>query len=431
MHQSQVMSFRSFALFGLVLVAASGVAPAGNAGSSLPNPEPTDNVNSRYTVEKVEVTGYKSRALSRSLRERLDSMIGQKLDAMALNRVAARIRNELRVDDVHIRIGKGTRPQQVAVQLEIQQAHKTVDFNLTRAGYISTGGWTGAAGVTLDFAGNRAGLAVMSDADTLLERATGFEGTFERARLLRDSNRLGFRLGYGALGENWTPQTAAAFASTPGAVRYGMRQYVEPELLLRVGRDLEFAVGISEEQLSHLDNGARPLSAAAVLSSVRYRSHFEGSEALNQDIEAMYSLRAATHSLGSDFVYSKHTANISYTARRGKQSLRVNWLAGLLNGTAPIYDRFSLGNSTTLRGWNKYAIAPLGAGRVVHGSTEYRYGIFEAFYDAGAIWDRAENRIARHSAGAGIRKDALQLAVAFPLRNNGRMDPVFLAGLNF
>ena len=36
----------------------------------------------------------------------------------------------------------------------------------------------------------------------------------------------------------------------------------------------------------------------------------------------------------------------------------------------------------------------------------------------------------KHSLGAGIRKDALQLAVAFPLKN-GRVEPVFLAGVNF
>src|SRR5262249_37154069 len=120
------------------------------------------------------------------------------------------------------------------------------------------------------------------------------------------------------------------------------------------------------------------------------------------------------------------------------QTLRFKWLGGMVNGNAPIYDRFALGNSLTLRGWNKYALAPLGASRIAHGSVEYRYRMFEAFYDVGSIWDRPQpQQIAavtpsgtKHSVGVGIRKDVLQLAVAFPLKY-GRIDPVFLAGVNF
>ena len=54
--------------------------------------------------------------------------------------------------------------------------------------------------------------------------------------------------------------------------------------------------------------------------------------------------------------------------------------------------------------------------------------------DVGSIWDSIPTSKvtsgAKHSIGAGIRKDSLQLAVAFPLKN-GRLDPVFLAGVNF
>ena len=62
--------------------------------------------------------------------------------------------------------------------------------------------------------------------------------------------------------------------------------------------------------------------------------------------------------------------------------------------------------------------------------------MLEAFYDVGAIGDNTpvaktvKSTGTKHSIGAGIRKDALQLAVAFPLKN-GRIDPVFLAGVNF
>ena len=48
------------------------------------------------------------------------------------------------------------------------------------------------------------------------------------------------------------------------------------------------------------------------------------------------------------------------------------------------------GNSYYLRGWNKYDIDPIGGNRLVHNSVEYRYGPFQAFYDAGAVWDSGQ-----------------------------------------
>ena len=48
----------------------------------------------------------------------------------------------------------------------------------------------------------------------------------------------------------------------------------------------------------------------------------------------------------------------------------------MINGRAPLDDRFVLGNTYYLRGWNKYEIDPLGGNRVVSNSVEYRYGPF-------------------------------------------------------
>jgi len=398
--------------------------------------ESSDNVNSRYTVERVDLTGYQSTSVSRSIRQRLNSMIGRNLDSTALDRIARRIQEELRVDEVHIRIGKGTRPQQVAVQLEIQHRKKAVDFNLSRLGYLSTEGWTGGAGIGVEFSGNRATMSVISDADTLTERASGFQGTFERTHLTRDS-RFGVRVGYGALSEQWNQESLAAFATSSSVVRYGFRQYVEPEFLVAITPELQFTVGASVEHLENVEAPAeRTLASNALTTSLRYKSRFEGTEALTQDLDALYTMRMATRGLGSDFVYTRHSATVAYAMHHLGQTVRLRWIAGLVNGNAPMYDRFALGNSTTLRGWNKFALAPLGGSRIVHGSVEYRYRLLEAFYDVGAIWDRdpatrtVTDSGTKHSIGVGIRKDALQLAVAFPLKN-GRMDPVFLAGVNF
>jgi hypothetical protein len=66
---------------------------------------------------------------------------------------------------------------------------------------------------------------------------------------------------------------------------------------------------------------------------------------------------------------------------------------------------------------------------MAHNSVEYRYRAFQIFYDAGAVWTRGQNPALKHSAGAGVHIGDLALLVAFPIRN-GRVDPVFIAGLN-
>src|SRR5882724_12840597 len=190
----------SFSLAAALLTLLSVPGLAGHSG--IREVESSDNVNCRYTVERVDLTGYQSRNVSRSIRQRLNGMIGRNLDSTALDRIAARIRDELRVEEVHIRIGKGTRPQQVAVQLEIEHHHKAVDFNLSRLGYTSAEGPTAALGITTEFAGNKASMSYLSDADQFIERASGVQAAFERTHLTRD-NRVGIRVNYGALSEQW------------------------------------------------------------------------------------------------------------------------------------------------------------------------------------------------------------------------------------
>ncbi len=102
-----------------------------------------------------------------------------------------------------------------------------------------------------------------------------------------------------------------------------------------------------------------------------------------------------------------------------------------------MFERFVLGDSATLRGWNKYDIDPLGGNRMVYGSVTYGYRIMRVFYDTGAVWEQGTTPDARHSVGVGVssglgvfQKGAFLLAVAFPIRQ-GRADPVFIAGMNF
>ena len=74
-------------------------------------------------------------------------------------------------------------------------------------------------------------------------------------------------------------------------------------------------------------------------------------------------------------------------------------MAGHICGTAPLFERFTLGDSTTLRGWNKYEVAPAGGDSMFHVSGEYRYRGLAIFTDVGSVWDqRSECACARRQA---------------------------------
>jgi outer membrane protein assembly factor BamA len=129
--------------------------------------------------------------------------------------------------------------------------------------------------------------------------------------------------------------------------------------------------------------------------------------------------------------------NARYGYTHDHQSVEVTLVAGLIYGHAPLFERFVLGNSTLLRGWNKFDLDPLGGNRLAYGSVTYGYHIMRVFYDAGSVWNQGQAPEAKQSAGIGVssglglfQKGAFLLAVAFPLRQ-GHVDPVLIAGMNF
>jgi len=121
---------------------------------------------------------------------------------------------------------------------------------------------------------------------------------------------------------------------------------------------------------------------------------------------------------------------VRYSLTHGKHSVADDLTGGLLTGNAPLFERFVLGNSWSLRGWNKNDIDPIGGNRMLNNSVEYRYGALEVFYDTGAVWNSGTAATTRNSVGTGIREGLFTLAVAFPLKD-GRTDPVFMLGMNY
>jgi hypothetical protein len=390
------------------------------------------NVNTRYTVETVLVAGDgwttnlisdRDTHISSGLRKELSALIGQKLNPAALDDLAKRLRKEFRAREVQHHIMRGRMPEYVQVLFNIQIRPARFDLSVPKFLYASKLGFSGEAEAITTIGRNSFTAGVVSDGDELVERYTGLAASYENSHM--GSDRVRFRFEFDHFNDRWNGYTAAA----AGLQLYSSRENFEPMITFAVAGPVTFGFGTSFQRLDQSVPGARTLASDAFLTNIRFHHRLEGSVDLH-DFDADYELRAGARSLASDFSYNRHRWEFRYTWTRGKQVVIDDVMGGLITGRAPLYERFVLGNSGTLRGWNKYELDPIGGNRVIHNSVEYRYGAFQMFYDAGAIWDVGEAVVARNSIGAGLREGPFSLAVAFPLKE-GRVDPVIMVGMNY
>jgi hypothetical protein len=385
------------------------------------------NVNSQYTVESVEIPSEVKSGISLGLRQDLERLIGQKFNPIALNDVARRIRDELDVSTVVPRLLRGNTPDHVRIVLDV--AGKRVDLSVPKFLYSSAQGLNGAVEGAVIAGDNRFTAGLVSNGDELVERYSGFRLRYEDRKLGSDRVRLRFE--FDSYHEQWNNSTLKAIGqddSVPGI--YRSRQNFEPLISIALAQPLTFSFGAGFQRFDPDIPGAHTQSANAAITTLRYERHFEGELADDQGLQAEYSLRAATRALDSDYGYARHRWEVRYSITSGRQSLTDDAVAGMITGNAPLFERFEVGTSSMLRGWNKWELDPLGGSRVVHNSLEYRYGLFEAFYDAGAIWDSGDDVVLRHSLGVGVRKNAFLVAMAFPVKG-GRASPVFMVGMNY
>ncbi|MGD1094684.1 MAG: BamA/TamA family outer membrane protein [Bryobacteraceae bacterium] len=403
------------------------------AGCGVPDDDQTNsqelNVNSRYTVESVHLLGLRSVTISDTLRRDLDKLVGHRFDDSALRRLAIRIKSELRASEVKIKAIRGTQPDHLIVDFEVKP--ERYGLNVARFLYNSKEGWTGDGSAFVNAAGNAFTFGLLSDADSSLERYSGVHATFERKNVFTDRVRLHFE--FDSFHEAWNPTTLAA--AEPADI-YRTRQDIMPETTIVLFQPLELDLGVNFARFrpslpNQAGSAAKTESANAVVSTLRYHQRW-GSEhdEQEQELNGSYSVQYSTNLFDTDDVYSRNLANARYRFRHVHNTVEVGFLAGEISGNAPLFERFVLGNSTTLRGWSKFDLDPLGGSHIIHGSIDYRYRFFQAFYDTGAIWDRPEERSQKQSIGTGFKVDTFQLAVAFPIRS-GRAEPIFYAGLNF
>ncbi len=400
------------------------------------------NVNTRYVVDAVTIWGKgwktdlaadhtddtpQTKKLTTRLKNDLVGLIGKNLNPGMLDSLADRMRRELGAKQVSHRLQRSDSPNHVRVEFEVKPPHFSFDTTVTKFAYNSQSGWSGGGDAGFTVHDQSFAFGLVSDGDTDAERFAGIMARYENHRLGTD--KVTFRLEFESYHEQWNNHTAEAAALIPDETSaiYRTRDNLQPVVAIALAKPLTLEVGGSFERFQEELPGSPTETSNAFIANLKYHQRLEDAD-YPQDIDANYALRTADRALGSDFIFASHSMNLRYRLAHGKQSVTDIASAGTISGRAPLSDRFVLGTSTMLRGWNKYDLDPAGGNRMVHNSVEYRYGPFQAFYDTGAIWDEGQPVIARHSLGVGIRESVFSLAVAFPVRG-GRVEPIFMMGL--
>jgi hypothetical protein len=430
-------------LLGSLLFGGAGIA-GGLLASDPPIPAhlaASVNVNSRYIVEAVDLNGYSEAKISDSVRDRIQAMIGQPYDSEAIEGVAKDLRKEIHAKAVTQHIAKGSNPEMVRLVYDVTRRSAGLDISVPKFLYHSKQGWSGQVEASTTIAKNHTLVfGIVSDGDELIERYTGVNARYENTHVGSDRVRFSFR--FENYHEQWnrltdaveSPQSVpvipvAAAAMAPDV--YRARRNYEPLFSFVVAKPLTVTVGASLQSLSEVLPGVRTESSNALIFGFRYHKQLGAAEDSLRTFDTSYELQSATKSIGSDYIFTRQRWVGGYNWSKRRHAISDVVTAGYISGRAPLYERFVVGTSSLLRGWNRYEIDPLGGTRLFHNSLEYRYRFAQVFYDCGSLWSSGKTPSLRHSVGIGVHQSIFSVAIAFPLRTDGRVDPTLLVGMNY
>lgn len=393
--------------------------------------KPETNVNSRYAVESVELSGVSQSKITKALHDDMQKMVGEKYDQDAAHKLANRLRRELPDYSIAVKVKRGDKPDHVKVIFEAERTRwKRFELAVPPVVYESKEGLNITAQARVDSHHNVFAFGLVDSADELLERNRGILLRFENRKLGTDMVQL--RIDFDSYHPtfNQATQTALAAASNVSGV-YRQRQDFAPSLSVIPLRDLKLSVGTSFQRFQIQYPETHTQTAYAGTAGIQFRHVVTTQSRYRHNISASYSLRTATRILDSDFVYTRHFATVDYTVSKGRNLFGAHLQGGLITGAAPLFERFSLGNSLTLKGWNKFDVAPLGGARLAYGSLEYRYRPFQLFYDVGTVYDPGRPGQVRHGLGFGyVTRDGFFASLAFPIRLH-HVVPMFMLGFRF
>jgi hypothetical protein len=389
-------------------------------------------VNARYVVETADIRGVPDEELTQALRDDLAALVGKRLDSGDVDRLQERLERELPQYEFSRRMQRGSAVGRLRV---IYEAHKRelpkwLRFEALRSSLLfhSEQGW----GSYLDLGiGDRnvrfTPIVAIGHGDDLVEEYSGVGLRFETRKL--GTRRLGASLEWSRFDPDWRAATLDAAALDPGIpLPYDTRSTITPLLKFAFTPDLSVSGGVSISELEPFAPATDSQMANAAVASIDFDRRWDSASDVTHHVEGRFGVRAGSRGLESDLTYKRYLGQGSYRFDLGRHHVQAAAMAGGITGRAPLFERFTLGDSRTLRGWNKYDIAPAGGDRVAYSSIEYRYTGLALFLDIGSVWDANSERQVRVSTGFGFYGGPAFLVVGFPL-NTDNLGAIVSIGL--
>jgi len=391
-----------------------------------------DNVNARYIVEQADITGVPETELTQALRDDLRAVVGKRLDSGDADKFQERLERELPRYDVSRRIQKGTEVGRIKLLYEARKKEPPpwLRFEPLRSNliYHSDQGWGGYWDFNIGDRNIRfvPTFAVANSEDSI-EEYSGLGLRFETRKL--GTRRLGASFEWSWFDQDWRSPTLNALPVNPAIPRaYDTRTTITPLLKFAVTPDISVAGGVSISELKALAPATESQMANAAVASIDFDREWKETSRATHRAVGGFGVRAGSRSLESDLAYTRYLGQGTYRFDFGRHHVQATGMAGGITGHAPLFERFALGDSTTLRGWDKYEITPAGGDRMVYSSIEYRYTGVSLFLDVGSVWDANTERKTRVSTGFGFHAGPAYLVVGFPL-NTDNLTAVLAIGL--
>ncbi|HEX8028871.1 MAG TPA: BamA/TamA family outer membrane protein, partial [Vicinamibacterales bacterium] len=367
------------------------------------------DANARYLIERVETRGIDESRVEAALNNELQTLVGTPLGSEEVDKIQDRIRTAFPDYDISRRVSRGYRSGAIRLRFifEQRESARWLRFTPMKTDMVfhSDQGW----GAFMDFPiGGRdfrvTPIIAIDHGDELVEEFSGFGVRVESRKL--GTERLGASFEWTTFEADWRDATFAALARNPTLPGiYEDRSTITPLVNFAITRQLSVGGGVSITELERRAEDLRDSQMAnAYIGRIRFDSQWEQGRT-DHLVEAQFTVRSATPSLESDFDYNRYFGQAEYAYKRSHHTVIGSFLAGGIDGAAPLFERFTLGDSRTLRGWDKYDIAPAGGDRVFHTSVEYRYYGFALFLDSGAVWDKGVDKRTRVAAGFGYHTD--------------------------
>ena len=398
--------------------------------SPAPRRPPARTSTPGTTVEAASVSGVDESTLSPTLRDDLQRLVGRKYDPEAAEDVAHRLREELHGYRVTLRVARGERPERVRVIFDAERlAKQPFELKFSPLLYATHDGFSLALVPAFETHHNYISFGFVTNANDRLERERGVVLRYEHRKVGTRVVQLAVEYDY--LHPSFQAETETALDDAPLVPGiYRTREVFTPTVSVLPIPELRLTAGATFETLQMQYPSPHDEAAHALTLEARFDKEVRSRAGLRHQVSAWYDLRDATRSLESDFLYTRQWAGADYRLDAGRHhAFGVHVQGGHVGGAAPLFERFSIGSATTLRGWDKLEVAPLGGTRLAYGSLDYHYRPFEVFYDFGTVWDAGQAMDWKHSVGIGFAwRNGVFVSVGVPLRYHD-VTPALMFGI--